>query len=116
MDKEILTLEIIQKDVKKYFSRDLLTALIILPFFVLSSVMVVFLMTLLLNLVIQDKTALKIIGAVVLSLLGLVYLDVFLKTIRKRIKFAKSEIKITEDKLVGKIPQHGRKYQPTLNT
>jgi hypothetical protein len=116
MDKEILTLEIIQKDVKKYFSRDLLTALIILPFFVLSSVMVVFLMTLLLNLVIQDKTALKIIGAVVLSLLGLVYLDVFLKTIRKRIKFAKSEIKITEDKLVGKIPQHGRKYHPTLNT
>ena len=116
MDKEILTLEIIQKDVKKYFSRDLLTALIILPFFVLSSVMVVFLMTLLLNLVIQDKTTLKIIGAVVLSLLGLVYLDILLKTIRKRIKFAKSEMKITEDKLVGKIPKHGRKYHPTLNT
>ena len=116
MEKEILTLEIIQKDVKKYFSRDLLIALIILPIFVLSSVMVVFLMTLLLNLVIQDKTTLKIIGAVVLSLLGLVYLDILLKTIRKRIKFAKSEIKITEDKLVGKIPEHGTKYNRTFNT
>ena len=116
MDKEILTLEIIQKDVKKYFSRDLLIALIILPIFVLSSVMVVFLMTLLLNLVIQDKTTLKIIGSVVLFLLGLVYLDILLKTIRKRIKFAKSEIKITEDKLVGKIPQHGTKYNRTFNT
>lgn len=116
MEKEILTLEIIQKDVKKYFSRNLLIALIILPIFVLSSVMVVFLMTLLLNLVIQDKTILKIIGAVVLSLLGLAYLDILLKTIRKRIKFAKSEIKITEDKLVGKIPQHGTEYNRTFNT
>lgn len=116
MEKEILTLEIIQKDVKKYFSRNLLIALIILPLFVLSSIMVVFLMTLLLNLVIQDKTILKIIGAVVLSLLGLAYLDILLKTIRKRIKFAKSEIKITEDKLVGKIPQHGTKYNRTFNT
>lgn len=116
MEKEILTLEIIQKDVKKYFSGNLVAALVILPIFALSSVFIVFLMTLLLNLVIQDKTTLKIIGVVVFSLLCLVYLDIFLKTIKRRIKFAKSEIKITEDKLVGKIPEHGTRYNRTFNT
>lgn len=116
MDKEILTLDIIRKEVRKYFSSHLVVALVILPFFAMSSVLVVFFMTLLLNLVIEDKTTLKIIGSVVLSLLGLIYLDVLLKTIRRRIQFAKSEIKITEDKLVGKIPRQGTKYNRIPNT
>lgn len=116
MDKEILTLDIIRKEVKKHFSSQLVAAGVIFPLFALMSVLVVFFMTLLLGLVIQDKTVLKIIGTAVLSLCGLVYLGALFKTIRKTLQFAKSEIKITEDKLVGKIPKHGTKYRRTLNT
>ena len=116
MEIEILTLEIIRKDVKKHFTSALLGGLVLLPLFAIMSVIIVFFMTLVLNLVIPNKETLKIIGNVVLILLGIFYLYGFWKIISTKIGFLKGEIQITDDWLVDKLPRRYGKYHHRPNT
>ena len=109
MDKEILTLEIIKKEIKKYFKSNFAGFVLILPFYALMCFIAIFLISLVLNLVVQNKMALNVIVVVLLSICGLVYVYEFIKTMGGFIQFLKGEIQITDDWLVDKLEKrHGR--------
>ncbi len=116
MEKEILTTQIIEKDLKKQYSNTLLGGLIFLPFYVLMAALFVFLLILFINVIIPNKIILNIISAVLYVILGLIYVQAFSSSIRERIKVGKGKFEILDDWVVDKLPaRHGR-YSHRPNT
>lgn len=116
MEKEILTLEIIRKDVKKYFKSIFVGFVLILPLYALICYIAVFLVSLVLNLVVQNKMTLNVIVVVLLSICGLVCVYEFIKTMGGFIQFLKGEIQITDDWLVDKLPRRYGRYSRRPDT
>lgn len=110
MDKEILTMARIRKDVKKYFQSSFAGFVLILPFYALICFIAIFLISLVLNLVVQNKMTLNVIVVVLLSICGLLYVYEFIKTMGGFIQFLKGEIQITDDWMVDKLPRRYGRY------
>lgn len=117
MQKEILTKQIIEKELKKYFSRNLLISVIFFPFYLIVCALLVFLLILLINLVVANKEALKIIAIVAVAILGLFYLyEASIISVIAMIKTIKGDFQISEDWVVDKLPKRYGRYTHKPNT
>ncbi|MBR5222651.1 MAG: hypothetical protein IKV81_00595 [Clostridia bacterium] len=114
MEKEILTTEIIQKELQKYYAKNLWMFLVALPFYAFMVVCLAFFTILFINVILPNKEALKIIGIVMCTILGLLYLYEFCNAVKDAIRIRKGNFQVTNDWVVDKLPQirTRRRYRP----
>lgn len=116
MEKEILTLEIIRNDAKRHFRGLFLGLLLFLPFYALLCFILVFFISLVLNIVIQDKMTLNIVVVILFLPFAAVYIYEIVKSMRGFVRFLKGELTITDDWLVEKLEERKGRYTRRPNT
>lgn len=116
MEKEILSMAIIKKELKKFHLQNVAMCLLFLPFYALICVMAVFLLVLFLSLFIENKLILNIISVAILTLLGALYLFVVFHSIVLTVKVLIGNFQILQDRVVDKLPKRRGRYSHRPHT
>lgn len=116
MEKEILTMAIIKKELRRSCWSGLLVAVIFLPFYAFMCWVAVFILSLFINIIVFYKSILNAIVVILFVLCGLVYLQVFSSSIYTLIKVLKGDFQISSDWVVDKLEARYGKYNHRPNT
>ena len=110
MQKEILTMDNIQEDVKDSISFSFWIPLAVFLLYTIVCAGMAFCIILLVNLVLPNMMALKIIGIIFFAILELFLFYEIVKTYKNKKEIKKGDIQITEDWVVEKLPVKPGKY------
>ncbi len=117
MQKEILTKAIIEKELKKFYPKNLLAGLLFFPFYALMCFLLVFFFILFINLLVRDKVTLNIIAGIIFAILAVIYFQAFASSIKVMLDIRKNNYTISTDWVVDKLPRViSRYYNSRPNT
>ena len=105
MQKEILTMDNIQEDIKDSISFSFWIPPAVFLLYTIVCAGMAFCIILLVNLVLPNMMALKIIGIIFFAILELfLFYEIVIKTYKNKKEIKKGDIQITEDWVVEKLP------------